>query len=184
MVVPAKMKTEFEYRLIQARELAARIKKALLSQIEAEGTYRYWIPVVLYCIPITTCTTKKSEKLMSPIYQALLPPLGYNRHTPHAVICGPYRYGGATRHHLDNDQRTQHIRQFMGHIRQDDDSIHLLLIELNLLQLYTGCGTQILSTNYADYSYVPNARITYLWKFLSWIQSTMHVSNAWTPPLP
>ena len=120
---------------------------------------------------------------MSPIYQAVLPLLGYNQHTPHAALFGPHRYGGASRHHLDNDQGTQHIRRFMGHLRQNDDIAKLFIIELNLLQLYAGCGEQILSTNYKDYPYVPHSRLTYLWKFLTRIKASMHVSNAWTPPL-
>ena len=120
---------------------------------------------------------------MSPIYQALLPALGYNRHTPHAALYGPHRYGGAARYHLDTEQGTQHIRRFMGHLRQGDDVARLFLIELNLLQLYAGCGVQILSTHYKDYPYVPHTRLTYLWKFLNRIKSTMHVSDAWTPPL-
>ena len=88
---------------------------------------------------------------MSPIYQAVLPSLGYNRHTPHAALFGPHRYGGAARHHLGNEQGTQHIRRFMGHLRQDDDIAKLFLVELNLLQLYAGCGDQILSTKHNDY---------------------------------
>ena len=115
---------------------------------------------------------------MSPIYQALLPALGYNRHTPHAVVYGPHRYGGDARHHLDTEQGTQHIRRFMGHLRQGDDVARLFLIELNLLQLYAGCGAQVLSTNHKDYPYVPHTRLTYLWKFLNRIKSTMHVSDA------
>ena len=71
----------------------------------------------------------------------------------------------------------------MGHLRQDDDIAKLFIIELNLLQLYAGCGVQILSTNHNDYSYVPHTRLTYLWRFFNQIQATMHVSDAWTPPL-
>jgi len=183
MSVTAQMKTEYTYRLSQSQDLAARIKKAPLSRIEAEAAYRHWIPVASYCLPITTFTDKQTAKLMSPIYQALLPSLGYNRHTPHAAIFGPLRYGGAARHHLGNDQGTQHIRRLMGHLRQDDDIAKLFIIELNLLQLYAGCGVQILTANPNAYPYVPHTRLTYLWKFLHQIQATIHVSDAWTPPL-
>lgn len=87
---------------------------------------------------------------MIPICQVLLSPLGYNRHTPHAAHFVPHRHGAAARHNLDNDQGTHHIRRFMGHLRQNDDVVRLFIIDLNLLQLYAGCGTQILSTNYSD----------------------------------
>ena len=86
MAVTAQMKTEYTYRLSQSQEIAARIKKVPLSRIEAEAAYRHWIPVASYCLPITTFTTKQPEKLMSPIYQAVLPSLGYNRHNPHATL--------------------------------------------------------------------------------------------------
>ena len=183
MAVTAQMKTEYMYRLQQSQELAARIKKAPLSRIETEVVYRHWVPVASYCLPITTFTDKQAERIMSPIYQAVLPSLGYNRHTPHAVLFGPHRYGGAARHHLGNEQGTQHIRRFMGHLRQDDDIAKLFIIELNLLQLHAGCGVQILTANPNAYPYVPHTRLTYLWKFLHQIQATIHVSDAWTPPL-
>ena len=54
MSVTAQMKTEYTYRLSHSQDLAARIKKAPLSRIEAEAAYRHWIPVASYCLPITT----------------------------------------------------------------------------------------------------------------------------------
>ena len=59
MAATAQMKTEYAYRLEQARVLAARITKAPLARIEAEAAYRHWIPVASYCLPITTFTKKK-----------------------------------------------------------------------------------------------------------------------------
>ena len=176
--ITAQIKTEYTYRLQQSQELAARIRKAPLSRIEAEVAYRHWIPVASYCLPITTFTDKQAKRIMGPIYQAVLPSLGYNRHTSHAVLFGPHRYGGAASHHLGNEQGTQHIRRFMGHLCQDDDITKLFIIELNLLQLHAGCGVQILSTNYNDYPYAPHYHLTYLWKFLNQIKATMHVSDA------
>ena len=96
---------------------------------------------------------------MSPIYQALLPSLGYNRHTPHAILYAPHKHGGASRHHPNTEQGTQHIRRLMGHLQQNDDVSKLFLIELNLLQLYAECGEQILTTNLHDYTYIPNTRL-------------------------
>ena len=76
MVATSQMKTEYSFRLEQAKELATRIKKEPLAQIEAEAAYHHWIPVASYYLPITTFNKKQTDKLMSPIYQILLPPLG------------------------------------------------------------------------------------------------------------
>ena len=118
---------------------------------------------------------------MSPVYQALLPPLGYNRHTPHAVLYGPHRLGGGARHHLYSASGLHHINRFLGHLRQQDDVAKLYITALNLLQLYSGTGTPVLTTNYKQYSYVPNTRLTFLWKFITTINATITVSDAWTP---
>ena len=183
MAATAQMTTEYAYRLEQARALASRIRRAPLRRCEAEGAYRHWIPIASYCLPITTFTPKQAANLMSPVYQALLPPLGFNRHTPHAVLYGPHRLGGSSRHHLYSASGLQHINRFLGHLRQQDAIAKLYMTELNLLQLYSGTGTPILTTNYKQYSYVPNTRITFLWKFLTAINATITVSDAWTPPL-
>ena len=58
MAATAQMTTEYAYRLAQARELASRIRRAPLRRCEAEGAYRYWIPIASYCLPITTFTPK------------------------------------------------------------------------------------------------------------------------------
>ena len=42
--------------------------------------------------------------------QALTPKCGLNRHTPHAVIFGPSKYGGLARPDLWTEQAIEHLR--------------------------------------------------------------------------
>lgn len=56
----AQMKTNFEFRPIQPRELAARILRASLIQTEAEALYRHVIPITSYCLPIVIFDINRS----------------------------------------------------------------------------------------------------------------------------
>ena len=53
------------------------------------------------------------------------------------------------------------------------------MIELKLLQLYPGSGIPILTTKITDYAYIPQTRLTFLWRFLTHINAYMHISCAW-----
>lgn len=68
--------TEFEFRLEQACELAARIHRVPLTQLEIDIVYRHWISITSYCLPITTFDIKQANTLTSPVYQAMLLPMG------------------------------------------------------------------------------------------------------------
>ena len=135
MVATAQMKIEYKYRLEQAIEIVSKIHRAPLLRIEAEAIYRHWVTISSYFLPVTTLTLKKVTKLMSPVYQSILPPLGYNRDTPHAILYGPLKYVGASRYHLYSAQRIKHVRRVIVHIRHDNDIALLYIVELNLLQL-------------------------------------------------
>ena len=60
---------------------------------------------------------------MIPVYQSILPPLGYNKHTPHAILYVPLKYGGASIHYLYSAQGLQHVRRIIGYIMKDDDIV-------------------------------------------------------------
>ena len=62
MSATEKMKIEFDFRLVQARELAVHIRRAPLARIEAEAEYRHWIPIASYCLPITIFDIKQANK--------------------------------------------------------------------------------------------------------------------------
>ena len=179
----AQMKIEYIYWLKQTIELASRIHRAPLLRIETDAAYRHWIPISSYCLPITIFTPRQAAKLTSPVYQTLLPPLKYNRNTPHAVLYGTLKYGGASRYHLYSAQGLQHIYRIIEYIRQAKNIARLYIIERNLIQLYSGSGEPILTTNYKRFLYATNTCITYLWKFLNIINSTLHVSASWIPPI-
>ena len=100
MAAKAQMKTEYAYQIEKTIELALRVHRAPLLLVEVEAIYRHWIPISLYCLPITTFTPKQAAKLMILVYQLILTSLGYNRHTLHAVLYGPLKYGRVSRYHL------------------------------------------------------------------------------------
>ena len=112
------MDTEFTYRLKQAKELGQKIALAHLTKPEATLTFHSrWLSVIGFYLPITCFSRKQCERLQVPIYQAILPKLGYNRHIPLSVRFGPICYGGAAFPHTYTVEIFKHIQYITGLLR-------------------------------------------------------------------
>jgi hypothetical protein len=66
---------------------------------------------------------------------ALLPKLHLNRHTSRTIIFGPVDIGGLALPTLYGMQAYGQLRYFLGHIRLNDTTGHLILVSLAYLQL-------------------------------------------------
>ena len=86
---------EYAYRLDQAKVLAGKVVSLPFSRFDNEFIYRKrWISSVGYFLPITQFTNAQCDEIQKPIYNAMLPKMGFNRHFPRAVIFGPLKYQG------------------------------------------------------------------------------------------
>ena len=86
-----------------------------------EATIAYqsrWLSVVGFYTPITCFTRRQCEKLQVPIYQAILPKMGYNRHIPLAIRYKPAKYGGTGLVHVYTEQVIKHLQFLVGTLRQ------------------------------------------------------------------
>ena len=87
--------SELSYRTEQAIELAGRIKQAPLTRFDAEIVFRErWMATIKYCLPVTRFDKQQCHQVTRVIEKDVLPKLGFNRHMPKAVLCGPKLYGG------------------------------------------------------------------------------------------
>ena len=99
-----------------------------------------------YPLPMSWFTFEELDKIQSPALAALLPKLGYNRHTAREVVYGPYFLGGACLFHLWDDQFYGQVRWFIKFWRTPDSDIGITLrITVAWAQFTVGTGTSILS---------------------------------------
>ena len=86
---------EYAYRLDQSQALAGKVVSSPLSRFDAELIYRErWISSIGYCLPITQFIDAQCDEIQKPMYNAMLPKMGFNPHFPRTVIFGPLIYQG------------------------------------------------------------------------------------------
>jgi hypothetical protein len=119
-----------------AKEYATAITGSTLTRNAAIWSYvLYYIPKFAYSAPVLTLTEEECVTLQSPALLALLPKLHMNRHTACSIIFGPTLYGGLALPSLYGQQCYGQLRFFLGHVRLEDTTGRLILINLSYLQL-------------------------------------------------
>ena len=87
------MGTEFKFRKKQAETLARNLAKIYMTRPEVTLAYQSrWLSLVGFFTSITTSTRKQCKDIQLPIYQAILPKMGYNRHIPLVIRYGPAKH--------------------------------------------------------------------------------------------
>ena len=81
---------------------------------------------IKYCLPITRFTAGQCHQLMKTVEPAILPKMGFNRHTPKVVL-----YGGKQIMNVHKEQTIQNTENFIAHLRGQDDIGKLQRILLN-----------------------------------------------------
>ena len=179
-------KDEYKYRLDQSRKLAGRLQNAPGDHRDAWMIYfcRYK-PAIGYCLPITTFTDIECDTIQSPFYQALLPKLGFNRHTAQVILFGPRRYGGMQMMDMKVEQLAKHVHNLITHIRRNDRVGKTIRACLDTYQVIIGRKQHFLTLNAYSHDYRPprsESVITYIWEGLSQIGFTLHGPSLWTQP--
>ena len=106
---------------------------------DAELIYRErWLASVGYCLPITQFTCKECNAIQSPLFNAILPKLGFNRHFPRDVIFGPAKYQGKQLDDCATFQYTSHLMRFMGYARQGQAMGNMLRVQMDQQQQIIG----------------------------------------------
>ena len=140
-----KTKLEVSRLKTKAHKLAQRISAASFSCNEAYMLYRsYYLPSISYSFPAGIMTFKESEKVQGQVIQALINGMGYNRHTPRAIIFGPYEFGGVGLSHLFSEQGSIKTMSIIQQIRQNRPLGKVLRIQFQWAQRVAGTELPIL----------------------------------------
>ena len=148
-----------------------------------------WQSKMTYPFPVTFLSEKKLAAIQIPFMKAIVPKLGYNRNMATEIRYGPGRYGGCSIAWLFTEQGIAAIKQFIGHVRAEDELGDLMLILLDHLQLRAGTSWPILSNCSVEIPHLHKlSKEPYDWilairSFLHTCDGSMEVADAWVPPL-
>ena len=129
---------------------------------------------LFYCLPVTQFTETQCKHIQSQVYKNLIPKMGYNYHTPHAVLFEPHKFGGAQLDSYYTIQHICHIENFIRYIQQDHSIGQLYLNYLSQYQLFIGSETPLLMQSSSQFSYGEICMIQYMWDACSSIH-TQHI---------
>ena len=174
---------EYQYRLQEAKLLAGRIQSTPLTCSEAYTVYtERFKSSFFYPLAVTQFTKNQCHSIQSKVYQQLLPKLGYNCHTPLAVILGPHEYGGSNLTTLFHEQHIQHIERMIQYIQRKCFLGQLYLTSIKQYQQYIGTELPIFSQSSANFQYGEKHIIKYLWDACSSINLTFEITDLQLPP--
>eukprot|EP00957_Ditylum_brightwellii_P161640 12306952-Ditylum_brightwellii.AAC.1 len=85
---------EFERREDISIQVTQRLKRSSLSAKNAYRLYQnIWFPSMQYLLAVTSFLKKQCVQIMKPFVHAILPKLGFTRHTVRKIIYGSTKYG-------------------------------------------------------------------------------------------
>jgi hypothetical protein len=143
----------------------------------------YLRPRLSYPLPCTSLTQTQCRHIQVPALAALLPKMHLNRHTPHAVLFGPMKYGRLAMPDTYTDQGYGQLRFLIGHLHLADEVGDLIKIASSHLQVQVGSATQFFCLPYPPYSkWIEQTWLTSLWRYVSQLNIQIDIESAWVPP--
>ena len=176
-------KDELEHRKQQAQTVKQRVIHAPLTRAHASlALHNVWKLQIGYSLGITTLSMNECEEIQSIFSQTFASKMGYRGTMPSQVRYGPEKYGGAAVPSIYAMQGRKHVEMFLGHMRADDIGADLLRISQSYTQLEAGTSKHVMQYPWeAAEQYVTTTWITSLWDFLTKIDATIEVEDAWRP---
>ena len=108
----------YEFLMEKATLCSSRLITSSLSKRDTWiACFTVFIPMISCTFPVTHCTQKELKKLQSPVHQATLLKLGFDRNTAHAVMFGSVQYGGLGMRNLWVEQGVAHLLLIIRHLR-------------------------------------------------------------------
>ena len=178
------LKQQFAHLQNKSSKWTAAMMAAPLTKDEAFLSFtRIYIPSLRY--GLGTCYFPPSDlvRIQRPAVNAILPKMGFNRHTPRDVVYGPRNLGALGLPNLVFEQGAQQI-QFLGrHLRSPTSSLRSLFqiaIEwFRMLSGYTTCplATPQLSTAHVEFA----GWFKSIQTFLTTIHFSLDIPNLYCP---
>lgn len=175
---------EYEHRKGLVMAMAGKLRATAFDARDAWLIYQTrYKPMIRYCLPITTFTTRQCNEIQSPFVCAFLNKLGMNRHTPRAVVWGPYKFGGLNILNIEVAQLSAHVLLLIANIRKGTATGRCLLMAMGMYQITLGCEKPFWDLNPEWYpTQSPRVlSLQYLWDQLHKIRASLHVPGMWTP---
>jgi hypothetical protein len=118
-----------------------------------QGYTTVYLPAVTYALSATAMKWEHLETLQKQITNAVLPPLGYNRHTPRAIVYATEHFGGLGMRSLPTEQGAQHAIYALSNIRENKSSAATVLTMLEAYSIAVGSTINPLEDN-REFPYV------------------------------
>jgi hypothetical protein len=153
----------------QSIDFATRVASSKLSR---EATYwafwQFYTPKVGFSLPTLHLTQAECKRIQSPAICATLSKLHFNHCTSRAIVFGPTKYAGLDLPHLATTENVGQLRLLLGHLRLQDKTADLILIDISYIQLLVGSSTTFFNLPYDKYKWlVDDCWLTSIWAFLS-----------------
>jgi hypothetical protein len=98
-----------------------------------------------HTLPVTHLTEDQLNGAQSAATMAILPRMGYNRHSPREVVHGPRNLGGIDIRRLYVEQGAQHIIQLIRHLRKNSGALFdQFWIAIGWIQKFLGTSENFL----------------------------------------
>jgi hypothetical protein len=151
----------------QAINFASNIASSTLNREAIYWAFwQYYQPKVSFSIPMLSLTQAQCTYIQAPAIQAMLSKLHHNRHIARAIVYGPTSYGGLALPDLYSSQGITQLRLLLGHLRLQDKSAKLILIDMSYIQLLLGSSTFFMNLDYNNYGkYTEQGWLISKWRF-------------------
>jgi len=169
---------EFHYRRQQSHALSLRIAGSNLNRTAARIGYRTIVcPRLEFPLTVTQFSQKQCDQISSPVLNACLAKMGYNRNMPREVVYGPIQSGGLGMHDLFIEQGIKATTALMGHLReQKSHTGQMMRIELQWCQAQAGTSFNLLEEPSIPIEYVETCWIMNLRQFLDTYGLHVHIT--------
>jgi len=159
---------EFTYRQQQSHALALRIAGSSLDKAATRLGYRTIVcPRLEFPLTVTQFSQEQCDRISSPVLNACLAKMGYNRHMPREVVYGPITMGGLGMHDLYIEQGIKATIALMGHLREPNSNTgKMMRIELQWCQAQAGTSFNLLEEPSIPVEYIETCWIMNLRNFL------------------
>ena len=139
------MQWELQRLKAKAREFGHQTNAAMLTRSQAVKVYQsIYLGRMRYGLTVSTQSEREYQEIQSPAISALLPKMGYNRHTAQAIVYGPKEDGGIGLMDLYSLQGSRKAVTLIEHTRSESTVGKTLLINLKWTQQALGVGFDIL----------------------------------------
>jgi len=107
-----------------------------------------------YPLAATKLTKKQCDQIMLPVYNAVLPKMGFNRKLPRAYRFAPLSHQGQDLPHLFLIQGTEQIKMFLTHLGKGTHVCDVIVCCLESASIEVGVGGNILAQDFCKFGHL------------------------------